>query len=644
VNAVNPGADEVCDAKDTDEDCDGKADDADSSVLASSQTRYYADADNDSYGDASSGALYCDDPSTAASAYVVDNTDCDDGNDDVNPGATERCDGVDTDCDASTPEDGSLRFTNTTGTSFYYPKSTIDGIFGVASAPYVSGLSSGTWSFCKGTYYMNFTPTTDMVIEGATGTVSDVIFSGGSTNKGVFTVGGTGTSFSVRDATIQDGEGTGTWYTSFPGSGGGVFCQGSSTSTKSLSLDNVMMENNKTSASTAGAGSAISAEFCDITMTDVDVKSNSGGNYGAIAAMSSQLDMDGVTIEANSHALISVLSLFNYGGGSITSTWKDVDIVDNNATNTTDPTYSIVVAGSGSASDIMTVEGEDVLIDQNTSATATAADHLTLWVGAASVSIEESSGSAGVTANDGVGVSLNPGGVFESTLADYGSSSTTNNETADIQTALSTYNPGVRSSFVCDEDTCGNDGDGDGDPSNDEFVCATGATSSSLTRTATGQYGALVKADRNSTIESFDVYMTGNANCSNDFYLMEFSSVSTSGSGKVLWRNLNVTNVRTTGWANSGHVGIPVTSGKYYASFVKTTCSSGSAQSYYACSSSGPKNAGFGNNYGFVWLQNTTEWALNSSQTIYGASSTCGFRTQYNLNDLDTSSNATCIP
>jgi len=330
------------------------------------------------------------------------------------------------------------------------------------------------------------------------------------------------------------------------------------------------------------------------------------------------------------------------GGGAISSTWKDVDIFDNAATPTSNDTYTVAVAGA-STSDIITVTGEDVLIDQNTSATATAADHSALWIGNAIVKLEESSGSAGVTANDGVGVLLNDGGVFESTLADYGSSSTTNNETADIQTDISTYNPGVRSSFVCDEDTCGNDGDGDGDPSNDEFVCSVGTNTSTITNSGSGsKFAGRVKADRNSTMESFDVYLTGNANCTVDFYLIE----KVGSTYEVIWRNLNVTNVRTTGWLNSGHIGIPVVSGNSYVAWTNTSCTSGSVSNYYEYNSGTTrKNAGFGVIEGYSYISSTSEFAVGAKPAMSTSTTTTfGFYNRYNLNDLDTSSNATCIP
>ncbi len=99
--AIHPGAQEVCDASNTDEDCDGDADDADANV--SGTTDYYPDADSDSYGDSSASATaYCDPPG----GVVTDNSDCDDTSATVSPGATETWyDGVDGDCSGTSDYD-----------------------------------------------------------------------------------------------------------------------------------------------------------------------------------------------------------------------------------------------------------------------------------------------------------------------------------------------------------------------------------------------------------------------------------------------------------------------------------------------------------------------------------------------------------
>ena len=89
-----PGAPETCDGLDN--DCDASTP-IDESMLMGT---FYADADGDMYGDAAVTQEACD----ASDGWVADDTDCDDADPMVNPGATEVCDDVDNDCDAATAE------------------------------------------------------------------------------------------------------------------------------------------------------------------------------------------------------------------------------------------------------------------------------------------------------------------------------------------------------------------------------------------------------------------------------------------------------------------------------------------------------------------------------------------------------------
>ena len=107
----SPASYEICDG--TDNDCDGTVDNDPLDA-----TDWYADADGDGYGDASSSTTSCDAPT----GFVADFSDCDDASAAVSPGATEACDGTDNDCDGATDEadayDTSTWYTDADGDSY----------------------------------------------------------------------------------------------------------------------------------------------------------------------------------------------------------------------------------------------------------------------------------------------------------------------------------------------------------------------------------------------------------------------------------------------------------------------------------------------------------------------------------------------
>jgi hypothetical protein len=89
---IHPDADERCNG--IDDDCDGEIDEEATLTL-------HHDADGDGWGDATVTSEGCE----PSEGWVLDDSDCDDGDAAVNPAATELCDGIDNDCDGAVDED-----------------------------------------------------------------------------------------------------------------------------------------------------------------------------------------------------------------------------------------------------------------------------------------------------------------------------------------------------------------------------------------------------------------------------------------------------------------------------------------------------------------------------------------------------------
>ena len=90
---VRPGVRDACDGRD--QDCDGTVDEDAPREL------WYVDGDGDGFGDTDDAVFSC----TPLAGRVLLPGDCADGSADVAPGATERCNDADDDCDGNVDED-----------------------------------------------------------------------------------------------------------------------------------------------------------------------------------------------------------------------------------------------------------------------------------------------------------------------------------------------------------------------------------------------------------------------------------------------------------------------------------------------------------------------------------------------------------
>jgi hypothetical protein len=122
---VHPGvATDACNGRD--DDCDGALDE-DPDLL------WYLDGDGDGFGETGSASFVDCDP--GVDAYASNQSDCDDGDASIFPGADETCDGLDNDCNGGVDDDPALFGT-------WYPDEDADG-FGDSEASAVEGCVPG---------------------------------------------------------------------------------------------------------------------------------------------------------------------------------------------------------------------------------------------------------------------------------------------------------------------------------------------------------------------------------------------------------------------------------------------------------------------------------------------------------------------
>ncbi|MEZ5013426.1 MAG: LamG-like jellyroll fold domain-containing protein [Chitinophagales bacterium] len=146
---IHPGVEEIC--NELDDNCDGFVDEGIVTNL------YFADADNDGYGDATSTLETC---GAAPEGYILDDSDCDDTNMDVHPGVEDICNGIDDDCDgnidvidveitAAGPTEfcngGFVELDATTGAGFTYKWLKNDHIIPGATLPSFLANQPGTY-------------------------------------------------------------------------------------------------------------------------------------------------------------------------------------------------------------------------------------------------------------------------------------------------------------------------------------------------------------------------------------------------------------------------------------------------------------------------------------------------------------------
>lgn len=281
--AVNPAAAEIC--NELDDNCDGVID-----TDAVDAPTWYKDLDGDGYGEDGSGRVSCTQPD----GFAALDGDCALNDPTINPGQLEVCDTIDNDCDETTGEDGTVSYLADDGTvsdvSSYFTK-------GTSSSPAGWVLSGGgTYRFCSGTFYTYLEFSSDTEIRGMYGADATVLSAGELAS--VITIDRTGVDVTMRDLTIAEGFGSGTYGGSaLYGTGGGVAC----TALGSINIQDSIIQGNS-----AEVGGGLYLEDCEASLSGVSFIDNVGDYGGAIAILAGSATVVSTEITEN---------LATYSGG-----------------------------------------------------------------------------------------------------------------------------------------------------------------------------------------------------------------------------------------------------------------------------------------------------------------------------------------
>jgi hypothetical protein len=256
------------DAKPDNEDTD--VDRADTDVAGDTDASADTDADTDASD--TDVALDADHDGTPAEA------DCDDADADVHPGASERCNGVDDDCDPATGEDGFATWVGEDGTV-----RALDVEWGQGP---VTLDAPGTVSVCTGEFPIATTITADTTFVGVALRDDDTLTGTGlrPADVGPAIVVSGGAALTLRTLTLSGTTGQ-----------RGVDCVEAN-----VSLDDVSV--------VVFDQPAVDAESCGVSLHAVSLFDNAVDD-GVIKVSHGTFDADGVTAARNSGRLAAVLRL-----------------------------------------------------------------------------------------------------------------------------------------------------------------------------------------------------------------------------------------------------------------------------------------------------------------------------------------------
>ena len=482
-----PGADEVCNGED--DDCEGDVDEPD----AVDAGTWYTDADADGYGDPSTAEIACDAPSGS----VADDTDCDDTDSAVNPGADEVCDAIDNDCDAGTTEDGMVTYVDSTGA---YDVS--DSFTGTASSPaWLAVSDDSTLWFCDGTHHVHFEVEADVTFASLGGDATAVVLDAGG-EASVINIQTDAVDVTLDALTLTGGSGDGE-VGGYSNTGGAVNCEGGTTGSSVGIVDSLLTGNE------GGLGGGVAAEDCDVTLSGTTITANEADAGGALMVLGGDIDAEDSDLSGN--LAEDAGGVYHYGGSA-----------------------SLV----------------DTRVDDN------AAEAVGAWLAhEADLTCEATvAGAAGFTGNtdDDLGaILLYTGSSLDLTACDLGTEAGgDDNEPIDILTSsFFEYRFGDARTESCDDETCGT-----------PTTHTAGGTAESFSGTQRLR-GNVEVVSGTPTIDRFSAYLGIDSTwgaCTLTWYVLTASTPA--GPWTVAWTDATSAS-DGTGWHSSGDIGVVLDDG-----------------------------------------------------------------------------------
>jgi subtilisin-like proprotein convertase family protein len=448
-----------------------------------------------------------------AGTYVADDNDCDDSDSEINPGATEICDGIDNDCDGSEPTD-QVDWYDTSGT---WSDGTANWTGGTASSPLAVTASEGTAVFCVGTYYVEIVAGNDLDLVGSTSDAADVVLDGGGNDRVVDVTNGA--DLNLVNLTVSNG---------YASEGANVRCDSSGST---VYTDNAVISGGSHSS---GYGGGVYAKACDLDLENTQITGNSAMYGGGIYIKNADLYIVDSIIDNNTASLNGggIRYISDSTGSTAWSEIHDTWVTNNTATN-----------GGGMA----IYADADIYVDAECTSRGSGGFLSNTATKGGAVYLDTSSGT-----------DIADFDVPSGNDCDFGEAGSADDNTAEdvyIDGLSESHWFGNYTSFYCDDN-----GYNDGCVLNAPEEASWGSTATS--GSTSGYIRGNVILSDGSTIDDFSMYLNPTGDL--DFYVVsspngtswttEFASTVTGGNGE--------------GWYNSGYIGLDTTNGDYYAVLV----------------------------------------------------------------------------